>query len=350
MFLDKKDAWDQLSALWQDPSIPTLDLGAHKFALISDLHLGDGGEADDFWDNLAALERALDHYLARAYTLLLLGDIEEFWQFDLPAIQARYDESIYARMRAFGEARLWRIFGNHDHEWAGLVDPTRSPAGQARNHFAPPAIKLKDASGASRILLVHGHQGTLDSDKYAWFSRFAARLFRGIEPYARAVGLYSPTASTKSPIARDYERTLYQWAKASKVLLVCGHSHRAIFASHSYGEKLETQVAQLKAENSLSKTSKRKRVENLEQISQLQRRIADERDKGRLIEPTEPSGQPLPCYFNTGCGIYSDGLTALEIEDDEIRLVKWGRSSLAPPYYEIYDRGKLSDFIQQVIA
>ena len=35
--------------------------------------------------------------------------------------------------------------------------------------------------------------------------------------------------------------------------------------------------------------------------------------RDRVIVPVEEEGEPLPCYFNTGCGTYTDGLTALEI-------------------------------------
>jgi hypothetical protein len=41
-----------------------------------------------------------------------------------------------------------------------------------------------------------------------------------------------------------------------------------------------------------------------------------------VIKPVERAGEPLPCYFNTGCALYTDGITAIEISDREIRLVK----------------------------
>ena len=75
-----------LSALWLNADIETLETAGQKYVLLSDIHLGDGGRADDSRNNEQALVDALRHYAGAGYTLLLLGDIEEFWQFDLEAV------------------------------------------------------------------------------------------------------------------------------------------------------------------------------------------------------------------------------------------------------------------------
>ena len=69
------------------------------------------------------------------------------------------------------------------------------------------------------------------------------------------------------------------------------------------------------------------RQRNLIKIENLQREWENEREKGRAIEPVDPGNAPLPCYFNTGCGLYMDGITAIEIEEDVIKLVKWSNTS-----------------------
>jgi len=343
----KQITWERLTALWADPGVRILETKKAKYVLISDLHLGDGGEADDFVKNEAALQRLLAHYQEHGFSLILLGDIEEFWQFDLAHIQKRYNDTVYAAMRAFGAERILRVFGNHDGEWAGMQDPAR-PASQGAA-LADEAIKLKDAAGVPRILLVHGHQGSTDADKYSWFSRFFVRLFRGIEPLVRLTGLYGHSSATKSSIAKDYERTFYQWAKANGVIVVCGHSHRAIFASRSYAHKLLAEIAALQAENSMSRLSKQKRQQNLLKISQLERKLEEEKEKGRLIDALDPDSAPLPCYFNTGCGLYSDGMTALEIDDGEMRLVKWNRDIAGAPPFEVYDRESLEKLLKDIL-
>lgn len=345
MFRDRTDVWDKLSELWDHPKTPVIELKDKKYAFLSDIHLGNGSEADDFTDNEPALLKALDYYYANGFSLILIGDIEEFWQFDLSAIRKRYDETVYARLRKFSPGRVTRIFGNHDYEWGGFVDPIQ---GADVTSGAPEAIKLKDGQGAARILLVHGHQGTIESDKFSWISRFWVRLFSFVEPLARSVHLYANASSTKSQIARDYERTMYQWAKGRKVLLVCGHSHRAIFASRSYAEKIDGEILQLEAQNASSKTSAAQRRKNFQRIRQLTVELEEEKRKGRLIEATDPGREPGPYYFNTGCGVYSDGLTALEISDDQIRLVKWDRDAAHDPAYQVYDEDRLSSILQKV--
>ncbi len=76
-------------------------------------------------------------------------------------------------------------------------------------------------------------------------------------------------------------------------------------------------------------------------------KVRDEEGKGREIVPVEKSGKPLPCYFNTGCGVFKDGLTAIEIADDKIRLVKWERDPL-PTVPEVFQEGILSQYIAAV--
>jgi len=346
MFGYKNDVWKKLSVLKNDTRIPELSIEGERYAFLSDLHLGNGSAADDFKGNETALLKALDYYLENKFRLILLGDIEELWQFDLETIQNRYEEEVYSRMRKFKQSQVTRIFGNHDHEWGGFIEPI---FGNQAPCLAPEAVKLIDKNGDTRILLVHGHQGTIDADKYYWFSRFWVRLFSIVEPYARKLGIYSATAATKSQIAKDYERTLYRWAKDNKIILICGHSHRAIFASRSHAEELRDEIAQMEAENSKDGLAFTQRLANVRSIHALKKELRTEKSKGRLIEATDPGKVPLPCYFNTGCGIYSDGLTGIEIEDDAIRLVKWNRDSRPKTLdRQVYKEEKLSDMLAKI--
>ena len=346
MPLDKRATWEKLSALWRDEEVRTLETTGRKYAILSDLHLGDGGDADDFHRNEPVLLAALDHYKDEGYALVLLGDIEELWQFDLRRIVERYARTVYSKIRAFGDERVYRVFGNHDYEWGGYEDPAKASGRQPG--IADEALKLKDGNGDPRLLLVHGHQGSVESEKYAWFSRFFVRLFKGIEPVARLTGLYGHSSATKSQVTKDYERTLYAWAKKNQVILMCGHSHRAIFASRSYADVLLDRIAALQAENTMSRTRETTRKDNYREIARLERDYEDEKEKGRVIEPPDPDGDPLPCYFNSGCGLYTDGVTMIEMADGEIRLVKWDRDDTGQPRRQVYNAGDLNDFVEQV--
>ena len=338
--------WEKLSEIMEQTHVPLFEIEGVNYVLLSDTHLGNGSGADDFHNNESALLKALDYYLEKKFRLILLGDIEEFWQFDLGEIEQRYSDTVYSRIRKFPQEHITRLFGNHDYEWGGFVDPISD---QAASSAAPEALKLVDSTGAVRILLVHGHQGSLESDKFSWFSRFWVHLFRFVEPLAVKVGLYTTGSATKSQIPKDYERTFYQWAKQNKLMIICGHSHRAIFASKSYAENLNEQMAYLKAENSQVDVTQARRMEIARELHALKKELNYEKSKGRVIAAMDPGQEPLPCYFNTGCGLYSDGLTAIEIEADAIRLVKWNRDPVQDkPDREIYKEDSLSALLDEI--
>ncbi|MGD8539607.1 MAG: metallophosphoesterase family protein [Candidatus Aminicenantes bacterium] len=348
MSQDEELTKTRLTELWNNPDIPILDTKGNKYVIFSDIHLGNGGGADDFHANEKALLAALDFYREREYKLILLGDIEEFWQFDLDQITNRYDHSVYATIRSFNHGNLYRVYGNHDIDWCQLDDPaTDTPI---REKCAIEALKMIDLAGNTNILLVHGHQGSTESDKDSWASRFWVRLYRKVEPLAKKLGFTRHPSATKSRVPTDYERILYSWAKENGVMLICGHSHRAIFSSRSYAERLKDKISELQKEILESRGNNELIDRNRKEIKKLHEEYLDEKKKKRLIDPAESNGKPKPCYFNTGCGLYSDGITGIEIADDTIKLAKWHRSAPPGSQYEIYEEGNLSAYISDVIG
>ena len=344
MSQDKALTEKKLTALWKNKFVKEIDTKGKRIVLFSDMHLGDGGKADDFRHNHRAFLRALDYYLGEKYTVILLGDIEEFWQFDLEQIVKKYDSTVYKKFRKFKEALFYRIFGNHDSEWGAPDDPAREFS--QGSGVASQALKLRDKDGKARLLLIHGHQGSKESDKNSWLSRVFVRLYKKIEP---VIKIDRHASATKSQIAKDYERIMYSWAKNAKVILICGHSHRAIFASKTYLDKLEKEIEKIQKEildKRFDKNFVKKRVRNLEKLLAEKR---DEELKNRKIAPFEKGGRALPCYFNTGCALYSTGITAIEIDNDEIRLVKWSRKDKNKQPREVFDKGSLSELIKEVI-
>ena len=343
MSQDKALTIQRLSSFWARSDVPILDIASHRFAVLSDFHLGNGRRADDFHHNEETLSAALAHYHEDGYSLILLGDIEELWQFGLTDVLGRYGQTIYERLREFGRSRIHRVFGNHDIDLAWMSDPLWAETDQPP---APEAVKLSDEKGVPRILLAHGHQGSFESDRYGRLSRMFVRAFRVVEPFARSLGLYRNPVTATSQIGKTYERIMHEWAKETRVLLVCGHSHRAIFASRSYADRIREQIAGLETQIR-SDDNEGQPEEHARELDDLRRILRDEIRKGRDIEPTE-DGFPLPCYFNCGCALYTDGLTVLELDAGEIRLVKWNRDPAVSPRCEIYQRGNLSDFLAQI--
>jgi len=79
----------------EEQSIKKLPLNINdKYALFSDLHLGDGGKVDNFVHNEETMRLALKYYKNNGYSIILLGDVEELWQFNFIKIRNRYDKSI----------------------------------------------------------------------------------------------------------------------------------------------------------------------------------------------------------------------------------------------------------------
>jgi UDP-2,3-diacylglucosamine pyrophosphatase LpxH len=344
---DKKLTNKRLSELWAS-NLKVLRTSGQKYVIISDLHMGDGGEADDFWKNKDTMLRALEHYKKNGFKLILLGDVEELWEFDIGEIKNRYEKDIYQRIRAFGEGNIFRVYGNHDLDWS-LHDPLKK---KSVNNWAVEGLKMLDRNGKENILLVHGHQGSTDADKNSWISRIVVRrIWRPVEPLAVRLGFYGHPSATKSQIADDYEKILYSWAKGKKIILICGHSHRAIYASKSYIDNLKSEIRKLQSEILSNRDNKEKVMRNIKEIERLNRELAEEKLKGREINSAEGNKAPLPCYFNSGCALYTDGITVLEIVNDKIKLVKWHRKPKNGKSFDIYDDGgeeDLNDFITSV--
>jgi hypothetical protein len=99
--------------------------------------------------------------------------------------------------------------------------------------------------------------------------------------------------------------------------MIAGHTHRPVFGTSKPPKPALRPIAEIERELDAAKaTGDRDRVATLRaelewtEVVQLR------------VSPPVPI-QP-PCYFNTGCCCFPDGdITALELADGEIRLVRW---------------------------
>lgn len=81
---------------------------------ISDLHLGDGSQADDFHYPDEFL-KFLDFAKTNCEKLIIVGDLFELWQCDLDKV-IFYHNKVIEELLAFAkEKSLFYIIGNHDH-------------------------------------------------------------------------------------------------------------------------------------------------------------------------------------------------------------------------------------------
>jgi hypothetical protein len=125
-----------------------------------------------------------------------------------------------------------------------------------------------------------------------------------VEPY---ITIDYHTSATHSQIVKQYERTIYSYAKASHVILICGHSNGAIFPSKSYADRLREEITTIEAEIATDPHNPKLVKKNTETIEQLRHELHRERRHKRDIDSAEPRGTPLPvilmpavCYLPMG--------------------------------------------------
>jgi UDP-2,3-diacylglucosamine pyrophosphatase LpxH len=262
-----------------------------KYVVFSDVHRGNRKDkGDDFKHNEDLYLRALDHYMKHDFALVLAGDVEDGWECNCETIIEAYRESVYEMERRFVEkGAYYRVWGNHDSDWADSVKVERLLAPALGNVAVYPALVLGD-----KIVIVHGHQGDLLSDVYAWASRLFNKYFW--KPVLQdRLGMKNTLRTAYSTIrGHDRDKSLYAWATRRKMLLIAGHTHRGMFESYSKADRMI-----------------------------LKAREAGDDGPGGAVETPRLGADPAPSYFNDGCCIFTDGMTAIEIDAGQIRLVKW---------------------------
>jgi UDP-2,3-diacylglucosamine pyrophosphatase LpxH len=308
-------------------NIIPLKTAKDHYVLFSDHHKGDTSAADDFKKNAALYERAVAHYQSKGFKLIVLGDNEELWEnhYDqiLPHYKALIQKEIDMAPRN-SEGKRIRIWGNHDKEvslgrfrrWCSRRDISILDDVQ---HL--PGICLGES-----IFLIHGHQGRFFDDKAWRVSRWAVQwIWKSIQRLFH-IGIDGPAENYR--IRDDLEMNYYRWAKKNRVLLICGHTHRAIFASLTHFDRLHLEVEHLKSrldeeEGENQVKIKKDLEEKKSQLGRILKRRSGKPPKSFAQEPE----RPVPCYFNDGCCGYTNGITCIEIEKDIMRLIKRQRQT-----------------------
>lgn len=315
----EESAFDKFNALWKDDGKDTitLDYGTNeKYVIFSDLHIGDGSGADNFKQNKEIFSKALDYYNARDYTLILLGDIEEYHQAPLNKILKEYGSTIYEKYKKF-EGKIYRIFGNHDVEWA-----LRDPLFPNHKRTAHEAIKLKKGNSVD-IFITHGHQAIESIEKDIYVVRCGTAIYREIEK------IFKPKSRLlfdDKPCKKDF---IYdKWAREKQKIVICGHTHCPVFAKFW----VDYQWVLKKYNEYEIKYNQIKHSGTQEEIDELKARKKWLRSKRNFYirqlkdnkRPTKSPHTKLSThYFNTGACLYRYLITNIEINGDKIRLVYW---------------------------
>jgi predicted phosphodiesterase len=303
------------------------DFAKDAFVIFSDQHKGDGSGADDFRDNATLYVRALSFYKERGYKLVVLGDNEECWENSFGVILSRYGDAIKTEVEMAvltPEGKKLRVWGNHDKE----VSLRRF-----KRYYRKLGTRLLDDVSYKEglclgrdIFLVHGHQGRFFED-IAWrVSRLAVKFVWKSLQKLFLIGKEGPSENIR--LRQDLELNYYRWAKKKRLLLICGHTHRALFASLTHLDRLDREILELEqgqealspaAQEETGRVITEKKEERAETVRGYQ-------GVPRLFfEPA--SKEPVPCYFNSGCCCYANGVTCLEMEGGWIRLIKWQQGS-----------------------
>jgi len=301
-----------------------------RYVIFSDLHKGRRTPADEFRFCEATYLIALDYYCKNGYTLVILGDAEELWE--EPDIGAVIQANLHVleSERRFHPERYVRVDGNHDNAWRieplvkQYLDPI-FPGIQVRREYL---IQVPLEGGKTgEILLVHGHQGTLDSDIFDFLPPQLLPFYRDFQNITN-LGHTSP--SRDACLRGLQDSFLYRWSRAQKdLILIAGHTHRPVWTSQTHLDGLLNRLRYLQGHRQGYKPDDR--------LQKIQTLLAEIDERERKYPPCNDTIKTRSCYFNTGCCVFDDGdITGMEIDggagasaekDDqlaEMRLVKWG--------------------------
>jgi UDP-2,3-diacylglucosamine pyrophosphatase LpxH len=246
-----------------------------KIAVLSDCHRGAGNRADDFARNQSIFLAALEHYDRLGYTYIELGDGDELWENkSISEIKAAHGDVFRLLKKFYGDKRLWLLYGNHDMEKKcepALFDTYCDAVTSKELPLFPGAaihegLRLRYAPAGRDFFLLHGHQVDFLNDTLWRLARFLVRnVWRPLE----LLGFNDPTSAAKNhKVKRKTERRLTRWADENGTPLLAGHTHRPVF-------------------------------------------------------PLPGEGR----YFNDGCCVHPGYVTAMEIAQGRISLVKWGQKA-----------------------
>lgn len=229
-----------------------------------------------------------------------------------------------ARQAFHAEGRYHRVWGNHDDIWSfrdrvrSLLEPVYGAGFQVHEGLL---MRVVDGDGPrGELFLVHGHQGTVMSDRWSKLARIPVRLvWRNLQ---RLFNISVNTQARDWLLRTRHNVAMHAWAAdRADTVLIAGHTHRPVFKSDTHAEQVQEELDAARAKLASDPGSETLGLEVARRAAELEwvrsQGIGDDGPDG--VVPMEGW-----CYFNTGCCSYMDGdITGLEIADGEIRLVRW---------------------------
>jgi predicted phosphodiesterase len=289
---------------------------SHRYVIFSDHHKGGRSRADDFLPSEETYLSALDHYNAQDFTLIILGDAEELWEEPVEKAVKSY-VNVFEQEAHFHPDRLIRIYGNHDISWQTpeIVEEFMHP------HFSDIAYREgvlfqyhEGLHDAGEIFLIHGYQGTIESDLLSSIAQWVLPYYRFIQANT---GIGYTTPSRDACLRSKHDNRLYRWvSKKRKLILIAGHTHRPVWSSKTHLDKLTEELYDL------FQLETDERPDDYEQ--QIEQKKQEIERKRKEFPPCDDIVKTRPAYFNTGCCSFVDGdITGIELENGVLRLIKW---------------------------
>ncbi|POR04648.1 hypothetical protein AU468_03070 [Alkalispirochaeta sphaeroplastigenens] len=302
-----------------------------RLVIFSDLHMGNGGRNDDFRHNGELFASVLGKYYARqGYHLVLNGDVEDLQRFSMRSIVHRWEEVYLAFGAIADRGGLTRIVGNHDLE---LLEGGPSVTGLGvfgREHwpetFMEPVFQgLRLAHRCGTIFIFHGHQTNRWYQKHNNIARLLLRY------------LANPLHVSTPPVADDsrrrflVERRAYRFATERNILVFIGHTHRPLFESMGKTDSVLFEIEALC--RAYPESDNQRAIED--RIAQLKEDLlaiqeVETRDHSHVSLYEERL--LVPCMFNSGNVLGKQGMTCLEIEGGDLRLVYWADTTKKQRY------------------
>ncbi|MEO0403905.1 MAG: metallophosphoesterase, partial [Bacteroidota bacterium] len=220
-----------------------LDLDEAKWVLFSDHHRGSKDQADDFQQCEQTYQSALSHYFKEGFSLALLGDVEELWENKISIVLKKYQDVLKTEDDFSKDGRLLKIWGNHDDYWREKILFRHYFKDLFREVNCSECISFicyRDGVFQGEIVVLHGHQGSWTSEKFATISRFFVRYFWRY--FQKITGYKLTSASKDLNLKSKTDHAMYDWASQNEKVLICGHTHQPVFMSGTHLDYLYNEL------------------------------------------------------------------------------------------------------------
>jgi len=273
------------------------------YAIVQDLRMGDGSRLDELRPSAEVAEAVFGAWFDEGRVLVLGGDTEDlrgFWRKDIAAAW----RPLTTIIQAFAaKGRLRRILGERD---LGLVRRGDLPY--------PLHHGLRIEGEGVRVFVLHGHQ--------------ASRFFAGrdylefVEDFRGRARKIGDEADLEKPDrVHRAELRLHRASLERGLVTIAGHTGRVLFGGKGAFEDLRAHIDALLRDRPEGEG----KGELLSELVELYRgELRRESRRGRQPVPeleTASPGALAPCLFNPGRAAERRGLSAIEIDGLDIRLV-----------------------------